>query len=76
MTRILVMKLPVAEAKKRFCELIDRAERGETVVIVRHGREVARVAPLQGRGKPWRIDKPELHRYKGVNLEEPVLGEI
>lgn len=33
------------EAKARLSELIDRAEAGETVVITRHGRPVARLVP-------------------------------
>lgn len=33
------------EAKARLSELIDKAEAGETVVITRHGRPVARLVP-------------------------------
>jgi prevent-host-death family protein len=70
------MEIPIGEVKKRLCELVDRVERGETITILRHGKPTARLAPLQGHGKPWRVQKPELHRYKGVNFEEPILGEI
>lgn len=35
----------VAEAKARFSELIDRARRGETVVILRHGKPAIRFTP-------------------------------
>ncbi len=35
----------VSEAKARFSELLRVAERGETVLIVRHGRAVARLTP-------------------------------
>ena len=38
--------LGVFDAKSRFSELIDRAERGEEIVVTRHGKPVARVAPL------------------------------
>ncbi len=31
------------EAKTKFSELLDRVERGETVVITRHGQPVARL---------------------------------
>ena len=31
------------EAKNKFSELLDRAERGEEVVITRHGKAVARL---------------------------------
>jgi prevent-host-death family protein len=33
------------EAQERLAELVARAERGETVVITRNGREVARLGP-------------------------------
>ena len=38
----------VREMRVRLAELVGRAERGETVVITRSGREVARLGP------PWR----------------------
>ena len=38
--------LGVFDAKSRFSELIDRAERGEEIIVTRHGKPVARVAPL------------------------------
>ena len=36
----------VFDFKKRASELIDRAEGGEEIIITRHGRPVARIAPL------------------------------
>jgi prevent-host-death family protein len=35
------------EAKTRFSELIARAEQGESFVVTKHGREVARIEPPQ-----------------------------
>lgn len=32
-------------AKAQFAELLDQVERGETVVITRHGKPVARLVP-------------------------------
>lgn len=32
-------------AKARFAELLDEVERGETVVITRHGKEIATLSP-------------------------------
>lgn len=34
------------EAKNKLSELVDRAERGEEVVITRRGRPVAKLVPL------------------------------
>jgi prevent-host-death family protein len=39
------MDIGTAEAKNRFTELIRVVERGEQVVITRHGRPVAQIAP-------------------------------
>jgi prevent-host-death family protein len=36
----------VADAKNRLPELIDRALKGESVVITRHGRPVAELKPI------------------------------
>ena len=41
--------ISVSEAKAKLSELLRAAERGETVVIVRHGRAVARLTPPS----PW-----------------------
>lgn len=47
----------IREARARLAELVDRAERGETVVITRGGREVARLGPppWRGRRRPGRM---------------------
>lgn len=37
----------VAEAKNKLPELIKRAEKGEDVVITRHGQPVAEIRPIQ-----------------------------
>jgi prevent-host-death family protein len=42
----MVHRLPIAAAKARFAECIRRAERGEVIVLMRHGRPVARLAGL------------------------------
>jgi prevent-host-death family protein len=34
-----------SDAKARFSELLDRVEQGETIVITRHGRPIARIVP-------------------------------
>ncbi len=39
------MKVSTAVAKNRFTELIGAVEAGERVVITRHGKPVAQIAP-------------------------------
>ena len=34
-------------AKAKFAELLDEVERGETVIITRHGKPIARLVPEQ-----------------------------
>jgi prevent-host-death family protein len=48
-----VKRLTATEAARRFSEVLDEVEsRGETFVVVRHGRAVARIGPASaGRGR-------------------------
>jgi prevent-host-death family protein len=41
--------VPASDAKARLSELLDKVEKGETVVITRRGRPVARLVPEEGR---------------------------
>jgi prevent-host-death family protein len=41
-----VTEIGTFEAKNRLSELLDRAERGEEVVITRRGRPVAKLVPV------------------------------
>jgi prevent-host-death family protein len=38
-------QIAASDAKTRFSEILDKVEKGETVVITRHGRAVARLVP-------------------------------
>jgi prevent-host-death family protein len=40
-------KHSVAEAKRRLPDLIDRALKGEHIVITRHGRPIAELKPIR-----------------------------
>ena len=42
----LRMSIPLAEAKNKLSELIDRVSRGEEFVITRHNAEIARLVPV------------------------------
>lgn len=42
--------LGVAEAKRRFAELIERVSRGERFVVARHGRPVLSLCPPDAGG--------------------------
>lgn len=40
-----IQTIQASEAKTHFLRILDRVERGETVVISRHGRAIARISP-------------------------------
>jgi prevent-host-death family protein len=42
-------KVQAAAAKAHFSQLLDEVERGETVVITRHGKAVAKLVPDEER---------------------------
>lgn len=46
------MTVSVHEAKTQLSKLLNLLEEGEDVVIVRHGRPVARLVRAQASGKP------------------------
>ncbi len=39
------MEISISEAKGRLTDLVRKAEEGEEVVLTRHGKPVARIAP-------------------------------
>lgn len=43
--RAALREISASEAKAHLSELLDAVERGETIVITRHGRPVARLVP-------------------------------
>jgi prevent-host-death family protein len=45
-------KHSVADAKNKLSELIERASKGEEVVITRHGHPVARISAFRHASKP------------------------
>ena len=49
------------EARKRLGELVNAAEHGETVVITKRGRKVARLVPIE-RKRPGRF--PDLAAFR------------
>jgi prevent-host-death family protein len=65
------------EAKNKLSELLDLAERGEEVIITRHGKEVARLVPPRGavnrdhaRAAAQRLREGAKEAQLGITLEE------
>lgn len=76
MVKLLVMEAAIAEVKKNLCSMVDRVEKGETVIILRHGRPAAQLTPISGRKKRHAVAHDDPALYKGINLEEPVMEPI
>ena len=45
LTGIHMREIQASEAKAHLPQLLDDVERGETIVITRHGRAIARIVP-------------------------------
>lgn len=66
------------EAKNKFSELLDLAERGEEITITRHGRKIARIVPSEPLTDPAQIEAAMQRlrtRAKALKLNLP-LSEI
>jgi prevent-host-death family protein len=69
------MNIRSSDAKARFSELLDQVEHGETIVITRHGRAIARLVP-EADSRQAEIDraiesiKALRKRTKKVSVEE------
>ncbi len=51
------MEMNLADAKARFSEVVDRAVAGESVDILRRGKLVARVVPVERELKPIDVER-------------------
>jgi prevent-host-death family protein len=41
-----MLKVNMKEARRRFREVLDRVERGEDVIVMRRGKSVAKIVPV------------------------------
>ena len=65
----------IAETKDKLSELIGRAEKGEDIVITRHGKPVAKISGFDAKRAPKRITKEAIewldkHRVGSIVPEE------
>lgn len=71
--------VPLSEFRAHTSAMIDRVEKGEIVRILRHGKPVAELVPLQppGEGKVPRWKQPfdPVMLSPGVSLSQAVLDE-
>ena len=71
----MTREVQASEAKTHLSQLLDEVERGETIIITRHGRPIARIVP-EGSQRQQEIDQAtadieELRKDTGkVSIEE------
>jgi prevent-host-death family protein len=76
------MDVSIAEAKNRLSELIRAVEGGDRVVITRHGKPVARLAPPPPKRRPVRLGamKDRIQLLPGwddpIDLDGFLAGEL
>ena len=71
------MEVNVKEARSKISALLDRTEKGEEIMIVRRGKKVARLVPVENSPKCL-PDLSEFRRsiaIKGKSLGKTVLEE-
>ena len=73
-------EVQASEAKTHLPQLLDDVERGETVVITRHGRPIARLVP-EARRRQAEIDEAvesikRLRAGRGTITTEEILSSI
>ena len=61
----------VADAKNHLSELIERAMKGEPVVITRHGHPVVELKPVAQKGRPLTAEDVDRLRTRRVKLLRP-----
>lgn len=52
-----MLTVNLADAKARLSELLDKVERGEEIVITRHGKPVAQIRQVVSSKKPLPLEK-------------------
>lgn len=68
----------IREARQHLSELVEAAERGESVIITRRGRRVARLAPVEREPRGGLPDLSEFRaslRVKGRRLTRELLAQ-
>jgi len=74
----MAREVQASEAKTHFARLLDEVERGETIVINRHGRAIARIVP-EARVRQQEIDRAiedimELRKTTGTVTRAEILA--
>lgn len=69
------MQVNIHEAKTQLSRLLELVEQGETVIIARHGKPVARLVMVQRQGLPLGIASQEKLVPPGDEWWQPMTDE-
>ena len=69
-------KVGAYEAKTHLPALLDRVEKGETITITKHGREVATLSPWRHGGTPVDVVDGLIAARKGIRLKGVSVREL
>ncbi len=66
-------EIQASDAKARLPSLLDEVERGETLIITRHGKPIARIVPEAGR-RQAEVDRvlAEIEQFRKTMQHIPV----
>lgn len=64
----------IGDAKAQFSDLVKRAEAGEDVVILRAGKPVVRMIPVEKRRRPIGLD--DHLGYSAEELDRPLPADV
>ena len=70
------MEVSVYAAKTHLSRLLDRAARGEEIVITRNGKPVARLAPVEQRRAPRKLGALRGKIRVAADFDAPLPKEI
>jgi prevent-host-death family protein len=75
--RAIPVVVNIAEAKAQLPELVERASRGETIVLARRGRPQARLVPLDDGHRELRVPGKGKGRFRVKRgFDDPLPPEI
>jgi prevent-host-death family protein len=60
----MATKVNIHQAKTSFSQLVEKALRGEEVIIAKHGKPLLRLVPVEGSKRPV-----ELHPHRSSKAE-------
>jgi len=71
------MTVGLLEAKQRLSQLVERASKGEEIVITRRGKEQARLVPMPAeRGRTLKeifdsiMSRPRIRLHRGATIKD------